>query len=458
MRMILALAVVTIAGHGATAAQAFEYHGYFRSGIGFSRGGTDQVCFRAPGTEGASGKFRLGNECETYVELSFSENHGGDGKGSDPFFKSHVRIAMQANAHRDWEPDTPYCTGDDCTNDSLKANFSTSFREAYGEAMNLLPWGASFWAGKRFYKRRDIHMMDYYLVENAGPGFGFENFTFGCTKIHLAAIQNIPAQDDEDGPAQTNVDLRADIDTGHGVVTPIIIYGAAAKRGHSSGDDKYEPVNGVQASVFYNYSLLGGFNTVGVQYGQGIYGANPDWNSSMLTQYGAFGSQTIAKGDDDRKDARDKSSTLRVVEHLVIKPMKALSTGFVILYQDVNFGGYKDELDEEIKNKVELSTGIRPVWHVTKGFDLALEYGLTSVADYKSTDSNGNTIYKDAQLNKVTIAPTFVAGDSYWARPQLRLFATYASWDEGSKGQIGGDVYAGDKTGFSGGAQIEVWW
>ncbi len=44
-------------------------HGYFRAGTGTSRNG-EQECFQAPG---ASAKYRLGNECETWIEL-----HGYD--------------------------------------------------------------------------------------------------------------------------------------------------------------------------------------------------------------------------------------------------------------------------------------------------------------------------------------------------------------------------------------------
>src|SRR4051812_37305815 len=87
--------LVTAAAPSAIAAANpdFEYHGYMRSGIGQSRGGTDQVCFRAPGTEGASGKFRLGNECDTYVEAAFTKWHLiGDGANA-PKFGTYFRLS-----------------------------------------------------------------------------------------------------------------------------------------------------------------------------------------------------------------------------------------------------------------------------------------------------------------------------------------------------------------------------
>src|SRR4030095_5924821 len=50
---------------------AFEFHGYFRSGYGLNSQGGQQVAFQAPG---AGAKYRLGNEAETYGELIFVNN------------------------------------------------------------------------------------------------------------------------------------------------------------------------------------------------------------------------------------------------------------------------------------------------------------------------------------------------------------------------------------------------
>jgi maltoporin len=47
-------------------ANALEFAGYLRSGIGNSLEGGKQSCFKLPGAET---KYRLGNECEQYAEL-----------------------------------------------------------------------------------------------------------------------------------------------------------------------------------------------------------------------------------------------------------------------------------------------------------------------------------------------------------------------------------------------------
>ncbi|HAJ5786453.1 TPA: carbohydrate porin, partial [Escherichia coli] len=51
-------------------AMAVDFHGYARSGIGWTGSGGEQQCFQ---TTGAQSKYRLGNECETYAELKLGQ-------------------------------------------------------------------------------------------------------------------------------------------------------------------------------------------------------------------------------------------------------------------------------------------------------------------------------------------------------------------------------------------------
>jgi maltoporin len=57
-------------------------------------------------------------------------------------------------------------------------------------------------------------------------------------------------------------------------------------------------------------------------------------------------------------------------------------------------------------------------------------------------------------LQKVTIAPQITAGPGYFARPQLRVFATYANWNKDS-GKIDG---MNSRSNMSVGTQVEAWW
>jgi maltoporin len=63
---------------------------------------------------------------------------------------------------------------------------------------------------------------------------------------------------------------------------------------------------------------------------------------------------------------------------------------------------------------------------------------------------------------KIGVAPAITAGKAYWARPQLRAFATLAFWNAGARGAgvDSGGIYTNtDKTfGATFGLQGESWW
>ena len=465
MKRLWILAVALLVGGAAPSAfaQDFEYHGYMRSGMGFSRGGTDQVCFRAPGTEGASGKFRLGNECETYIEADFVKSTLLGKTKSEPSFNTNFRVAAVSQGHRDWEPTDTQVDSTSTAGPELSQAFTLSLREAYVQGVNVIGM-AKPWVGKRFYRRHDIHILDYYTLDNSGPGAGFEDIGMGFANLHLALTRNIPAGT-TDGPAQTNTDIRfSDIRVGAGKLETAIIYGTAGKRGHESGDEKWEPISGTQFAVFHTQDVLGGYNKVTFQYGTGIFGASGDVGTattapttsggSNLSDFGGWGSQNIAKGADEQVDARKSSRTMRIAEELLAQFSKDLATNFVLLYQNADFGGLENAAGDKIPNKVETTLGVRPILAFSETTAVALEAGMTTVdnAIFDGAD------YKAATLIKLTLAPQITAGRGFWARPTLRLFATYASWNEDAKGGVGGDVYSGSTNGFSTGAQLEAWW
>jgi maltoporin len=434
-------------------AKDFEYHGYMRSGIGVSRASTDQQCFSAVG---ASAKFRLGNECETYIEATFVKIHDLSNKNalaaSGPSFATHLNLALVSEARHDWEPTTATASGTDASgNPKLEQELTLSLREAWVQARGVLG-KTKPWVGKRFYRRQDIHILDYYIIANSGPGAGIENIDAGVGQLHLALTRNTDSNT-KDGPAQTNADFRlSDITVGPGKLEALLIYGAAGERGHHTGEKLYEAISGQQLGLVYGLETGLGTNRVTWQYGQGLFGGDVASRSNTLGGFG--GSSSIAKDDDKALDARKKSSTMRLVEELNSQFGSSISSSFVLLYQTTDFGGAKDAAGDDAAKKDELMLGARPVLALSKYSSVAFEYGLVSVKNAQLVGGE----YKDSTLHKATIAPQLTAGDSFWARPQLRVFATYAKWDEDSKGNIASPVYAGETSGFSTGAQVEAWW
>ena len=96
-----------------------------------------------------------------------------------------------------------------------------------------------------------------------------------------------------------------------------------------------------------------------------------------------------------------------------------------------------------------VTAGVRPYYYFAKHFALQFDYGF----DY--VDSEGG---EDGYLHKFSLAPTIKFGSSYFARPELRLFVTYASWSDSFHGQIGGEAFEDDTNGWLYGMQMEAWW
>ncbi|WP_036820460.1 carbohydrate porin, partial [Photobacterium sanctipauli] len=113
------------------------------------------------------------------------------------------------------------------------------------------------------------------------------------------------------------------------------------------------------------------------------------------------------------------------------------------------------------------AAGIRPYHQITKNFAMQYELGYEYLDDENFMGQNGNG---KGGLTKLTIAPTLTFDTGYWNRPQLRFFATYATWDEGvsdaldanydwgSNAIMPGNYTASGKTDtLNFGIQAEVW-
>ncbi|HEX5841860.1 MAG TPA: carbohydrate porin, partial [Pseudomonas sp.] len=148
--------------------QALEFSGYVRSGAGSADGNGAQSCFQLPG---AQSKYRLGNECEQYIELDLRQDLLSLDDGS------LVSVEGMAQLYNQYGH-TPKFTGD--------YGFAR-MNQLYAEwskvpALN----GGSLWAGRRFYKRNDIHISDFFYWNQSGTGAGIDGFELGGLKYSYA--------------------------------------------------------------------------------------------------------------------------------------------------------------------------------------------------------------------------------------------------------------------------------
>ena len=440
----LPLAVAVAAGVMSAQAMAVDFHGYARSGIGWTGSGGEQQCFQATG---AQSKYRLGNECETYAEIKLGQEVWKEG---DKSFYFDTNVAYSVAQQNDWEGTDP------------------AFREANVQGKNLIEWlpGSTIWAGKRFYQRHDVHMIDFYYWDISGPGAGIENIDLGFGKLSLAATRSQEAggsyafssQNIYDRTKDTANDVF-DVRLAQMATNPDGMLELGVDYGRANTTDDYSLADGASKDGWmftaeHTQSMLKGYNKFVVQYA----------TDSMTTQgkglsQGSYGSSSITIDGVNYANnvVNNNGSLVRVLDHGAISLGDKWDLMYVGMYQNI-------DMDNDLGTEW-YTVGIRPMYKWTPIMSTLMEVGYDNVKSQQTGDRNSQY--------KITLAQQWQAGDSIWSRPAIRVFATYAKWDE-EWGYVknGNNVskYAaatnsgisttsrGDSDEWSFGAQMEIWW
>ncbi|WP_272912536.1 maltoporin [Tolumonas lignilytica] len=405
-KMPLALAIGAVLT--SASAMAVDFHGYARSGIGWTGSGGEQQCHKLAG---AGAKYRLGNECETYSELKLGQDLYKDG---DQVFALDSNVAYSVSQQNDWESTNP------------------AFREMNVQGKNLiaaLP-GSTLWAGKRFYQRHDVHMIDFYYWDISGPGAGLENMDLGFGKLSAAVTRDTESGGSSafiNGATQTKdvnndiFDVRlANLATNQGGTLELgVDYGHAnTAKDYSLADGASK--SGVMATAEHTQSMMGGFNKFVVQYATD---AMTSWNN----------------GHSQGASTSNKGKMVRVIDHGAISLNDKWEMMYVGLYQDTNLDNHS--------GSTWYSAGLRPMYKWTPIMSTLLEAGYDHVKDQATSEQN--------HQYKVTLAQQWQAGNNIWARPAIRLYTTYAKWNE-NFGTSAGSLADHNQVTF--GAQFEAWW
>lgn len=426
-----ALGSLTI-GTAATAAEIgpFEFGGYLRAGAGKSSEGGEQACFKL---NGAGSKYRFGNECETFSELIFGVPVYKLA-GTDTTFKLHGRVEMVL------------------PQDLSTADSDFNVAELWGEAQNIGRGAfanASIWAGRRFYMRQDVHITDFFFWNNQGNGAGIENIDVGFGKASYAFRRNT-------GDVVTGSTNQFFVDPADGLVksrsvnttTQSVISGHDFRISNievnpggeltlgvdlrfgdntdSARDAGVKNRNGQMYNIMHTQKgFLGGVNKIALQYGRGsVANLSPS-------------APNFSAGASDE--------AWRIVEQLHWEPEGSKLNGMATFV-------YEDQKDKQ----TWISVGARPVYHFDDRWSLAFDVGHDRVKP-----DNGKT----RTLTKFTIAPQISAGAGFFSRPSLRLFYTYAKWNDAAQAAAtAGDalsstgVFGSSTNGSTIGVQIEGWW
>jgi maltoporin len=403
----------------ASQAYAVDFDGYLRAGPGATSKDAARACYNL-GISG--GHYRLGNECDFYGEFGLAQTGTSEG------------VAWKAKVmFNEFNPGTDVGAS------------SSSFEQMYveGKGFDIAP-GTNFWIGKRFYGRKDVHILDTFFVRMDGVGAGADQIELGGgAKLGVAFFSSDSGSGFGDGGngASKNPGARVNVDV---TEIPLNAGGALRVTGTFTQGRYDDPTpvptpvpnthvgvgtNGYGVSLQHTQEIaaVGGGNTLWLQFAAGSAGLDGNFGTmiaptsvkkwrlveSLAWQVGPFGGQAVALYGQHGEDTTVGSATPK--------------------FKEASIGG-------------------RASYALTNNFKLVSELG------YMQKKPDGSETQK---LTKFTFAPTLSAGPGFWNRPELRLYVTTAKWNEAANAGAGPNGLTGlnnGKTkGTSFGAQAEVW-
>jgi maltoporin len=430
------VAALVLAFAAQSAMAGVDFNGYLRSGSGSSSKDGKETCFRLNGdsalAQGAvDGAGRLGNECDTYGEIGLGTTMG---ESDGTKFGIHTLMAFGAQQNQDYEQSVP------------------AWREAYATAQGFGNGAfakATVWAGKRYYNRKDVHIVDMFWLEVTGPGAGIENIDLGFGKFSYALMRAGAS----DWVNMGNDGAGANVDTqGLGRAT-IISDPTKQKVNH---DLRLEGINlGNAGSLGFGVNLIQSNNS------SATGGDKNGWSAWATHSIVLFGGVQNGLTLQTAKDAGSLNGAglwwadAGLTKHEAWRVIDAANFEFGEKWNGQAFLAYGKEEFPWQPTRTSASFVVRPVYHFTETFNVAVEAGQTKASGVGVSN----------HLNKLTIAPQISMGSGFFARPVLRLYYTMASWNAGGASACTGrdclvpvSSFANETSGQSYGVQMEAWW
>ena len=433
------LAVAAAFGMAAPAhADTFGFNGYFRAGAGTtsasSNGGPARQCYNLPGLD--AGHYRLGNECNLYGEFGFNDYGTANG------VKYHNMVMIN-----EYSPGTDIGTS------------SASFEQMYSEVsgVDFAP-NVHFWAGKRFYGRANIDMLDHFFVRMDGVGGGADNIGLGPGKLGLAYFGS-----DNYSPGVQGSGVATNIASGRRfnfdyTGLPVNPGGTLRITGTLTKSNAVGGTTGEAISFQHNQDIqvLGAGNVLWLQLARGSaslaqnFGAPTTPTSAsawrladaLNWQVGNFSGQAdLVYGHHDAGTANN--SLQATANGTPINYLNGAVQGGSVAYKNTSIGA---RFAYALTNNLRV---IGQLGHMTKTPDGQPTEKLTIA-------TIGLGIVPDAKV--------------YYSRPEIRLYFTHASWnaaaanDPANAGPYNGDnglpgygINGASTSGNSVGVQVETW-
>ena len=416
--------------------------GYLRGGFGASSQKGRMTCFSLALPGSLKSKYRLGNECEVWSETHFTTvvYAGDDGTVAHLHFMPTVYIPTTSIGY---SPNGTISSPVFTTSTGATLSFPNLYVDLQG-----IKWlaGGTVWAGNRYYKRESVYISDFFYWNPSGVGVGIEDIHLGKDlRLSYAAfaVDGEPVAGTSPAPSlppQAAFGVRNDLQL-RGIkpyASGEFQVGFQYIANYSSDPESH---SGWGVTLQHVQELLGGNNKLAVQYGRG----------------GGTGFGTLARFYYPDFSVRHdmKEWRARVVDVVTVQPTAWLGAQATIVYQHDDLG-FTDPAGNPTQGGISdwFSAGTRVGCALNEHFKLLGEAGL----DHVKKDNGA-----DAQwLAKFTFAPAITAGKGFLTRPELRLFYTYAMWNEAARTATidSGQLYtATDKlSGAIYGAQAETWW
>jgi maltoporin len=159
----------------------FTFSAYVRAGFQFNgNGGGGNFSFDSPMAPG--GRERLGNENDTYFELTWMQAHM---LGDSP---DVMDVSMTFTPAIRYVQSRSTFTGNTGGIENSGNDFAFVMRQAFLEMKNVFKGAPeiTFWGGQRFYDRFNTDPDDYFWLDTSGYGAGVYNIDVGLGKLAFA--------------------------------------------------------------------------------------------------------------------------------------------------------------------------------------------------------------------------------------------------------------------------------
>ena len=443
------------------AASAVDFHGYFRAGAQANTNGGNVYCL---GTGEKGHKVgRLGDECDTYSEFALTQE-------------------VYNKANNKWTVNTLFAFGtyeaSDDYNDA-PVDLQGNAWQGTGGAQNrgdtwTNPWGGQrvsvrelwtgyqtdagyqIWAGKRFYQRKDIHILDLYYLNNSGYGAGIEGIDVGMGNLAFAVTKWA-----NDGTSDYNrnvykLDARWNgIPVGPlGTLDVAVIYGLPF-----ISEQQEAKVDGEALAKRANRANSGALVTLDLN--TAVNSDSVNLMNHFIVQYGTNGFGYIGQNDNHAGDNYTPDLDVEGVRVIDWGTLDAgnFGLGYSLIWAHVDNGDDHQAAGATWTTERSgwiYSIVLRPEYKWTEFTRTTLELG------YSSQKTNGwMAPGEDPDVYKVTLAQQFTPGKGFWTRPAIRFYVSYIGGDEFANGWDVGYKNKnkdGDEYQITVGTQVEAWW